>query len=237
MPRLSVTQEARVQNRECQRRSRARRRELIDDLKKRVEEYERKGVEASREMQEAARRVNIENQRLKQLLNLRGVSEDEIQQYLSSSEISSQATSSASHPQPFTVRGMASETVSVDFESTSIGRKSLDNQAEKAESPLEQLVETPDDDHLDLAVSPSPGDENTCQEQQGSRERLQSPGFTSPTSPKVKYETSCDTAAAILVQLHANTDDERARAALGCTGTNNCSVKNTEFFQLMDTLC
>lgn len=57
-----------------------------------------------------------------------------------------------------------------------------------------------------------------------------------PQRPHGTLETSCDMAAAILVQLHHQTDAGRARAALGCTGTSNCSVKNLRIFQLMDSL-
>ncbi|KAM4058781.1 hypothetical protein HRG_014746 [Hirsutella rhossiliensis] len=54
--------------------------------------------------------------------------------------------------------------------------------------------------------------------------------------PAESLETSCDVAAAILVQLHDQTDSVGARVALGCTGTSSCSVKNTRIFQLMDRL-
>ncbi|QKD57265.2 uncharacterized protein FOBCDRAFT_204235 [Fusarium oxysporum Fo47] len=75
-----------AENREAQRRSRARRQELIADLQSRLEEYERMGIAASIEMQRVAQAVNVQNQRLKNLLGVYGVSEDEIEQYLSSPE-------------------------------------------------------------------------------------------------------------------------------------------------------
>lgn len=49
-------------------------------------------------------------------------------------------------------------------------------------------------------------------------------------------ETSCDAAAAILTNLYNQTDPAQTRAALGCIGTSNCSVKNTKIFWLMDEL-
>ncbi|KAK0743461.1 hypothetical protein B0T18DRAFT_415264 [Schizothecium vesticola] len=72
-----------VQNRNNQRLARARRKELIEDLQRRLQEYERRGVEASREMQQAARLVTLENQRLRLLLAARGVSQHEITAHLS----------------------------------------------------------------------------------------------------------------------------------------------------------
>ncbi|KAL8376643.1 hypothetical protein RB595_007652 [Gaeumannomyces hyphopodioides] len=80
MPRK--TYESTVQNRNNQRLSRARRRGLIEDLQRRLQEYERRGVEASLEMQRAARSVVLENQRLRALLAARGVSQDEIAAHL-----------------------------------------------------------------------------------------------------------------------------------------------------------
>ncbi|CZR35903.1 uncharacterized protein FPRO_03837 [Fusarium proliferatum ET1] len=86
MPRKNKTAASIAENREAQRRSRARRQELIADLQSRLEEYERMGVAASIEMQRVAQAVNVQNQRLKNLLGVYGVSEDEIEQYLSSPE-------------------------------------------------------------------------------------------------------------------------------------------------------
>ncbi|KAF4126658.1 hypothetical protein GMORB2_0394 [Geosmithia morbida] len=86
MPRKTKTAASVAENREAQRRSRARRRDLIADLRRRLEEYERIGVASAIEMQRAAQAVNIQNQRLKSLLGVYGVPEDEIEQYLSSGE-------------------------------------------------------------------------------------------------------------------------------------------------------
>lgn len=49
-------------------------------------------------------------------------------------------------------------------------------------------------------------------------------------------ETSCDAAAAILVQLQSHPDPTQARAALGCVGLTSCFAKNTKIFRLMDEL-
>ncbi|KAI8648638.1 hypothetical protein NCS57_01475400 [Fusarium keratoplasticum] len=86
MPRKNKTAASVAENREAQRRSRARRQELIADLQSRLEEYERMGVAASIEMQRVAQAVNVQNQRLKSLLVGFGVSENEIERYLSSPE-------------------------------------------------------------------------------------------------------------------------------------------------------
>ncbi|KAG7434737.1 hypothetical protein Forpi1262_v003883 [Fusarium oxysporum f. sp. raphani] len=57
-----------VRIRDNQRRSRARHKEYVEGLQKKLQDYERRGVEATLEMQQAARSVAVENSRLKILL-------------------------------------------------------------------------------------------------------------------------------------------------------------------------
>ncbi|KAF2494019.1 hypothetical protein BU16DRAFT_62105 [Lophium mytilinum] len=64
--------------RDNQRRSRARRKEYLHELETKLRSCEQTGVEASAEIQNAARRVLEENKRLRALLRERGVSESEI---------------------------------------------------------------------------------------------------------------------------------------------------------------
>lgn len=64
--------------RDNQRRSRARRKEYMHELEAKLRSYEQIGIEASSEIQTAARRVLHENQKLRSLLHGRGVSESEI---------------------------------------------------------------------------------------------------------------------------------------------------------------
>ncbi|KAM4063265.1 hypothetical protein HRG_013835 [Hirsutella rhossiliensis] len=70
--------------RDNQRRSRARRREYVEDLKRRLRVYETQGIEASTEVQMAARRVAEENKQLQELLNRHGISDDHIAHFLQS---------------------------------------------------------------------------------------------------------------------------------------------------------
>ncbi|CAG5163622.1 uncharacterized protein ALTATR162_LOCUS6508 [Alternaria atra] len=64
--------------RDNQRRSRARRKEYLHELETKLRSYEQIGIEASSEIQSAARRVLDENRKLRSLLHERGVSESEI---------------------------------------------------------------------------------------------------------------------------------------------------------------
>lgn len=74
--------------RDNQRRSRARRKEYLQELETKLRMCELHGVEASTEIQVAARRVASENKKLRALLLQNGVSEDSIEAFLSSTESS-----------------------------------------------------------------------------------------------------------------------------------------------------
>ncbi|KAJ3454887.1 hypothetical protein MRS44_013487 [Fusarium solani] len=76
--------------RDNQRRSRAWRREYLQELEQRIRVYEFQGVEASSEVQQAARRVAEENGQLRGLLNRHGITEDEIYRYLHTSGAAAQ---------------------------------------------------------------------------------------------------------------------------------------------------
>src|ERR1700728_4383237 len=70
--------------RDNQRRSRARRKEYLQELEARLRQCELQGIEASPEIQLAARRVADENKKLRMLLNQNGVGDDNIEAYLQS---------------------------------------------------------------------------------------------------------------------------------------------------------
>ncbi|KAF2623713.1 hypothetical protein BU25DRAFT_414176 [Macroventuria anomochaeta] len=75
-----------IRIRDNQRRSRARRKDLIKDLQTRVQEYELKGVAATQDMQRAARKVAQENERLRTLLARHGILKEEVEFFLRSCE-------------------------------------------------------------------------------------------------------------------------------------------------------
>jgi hypothetical protein len=72
--------------RDNQRRSRARRKEYLQELEARLRQCELQGIEASAEIQQAARRVADENKKLRSLLAQHGVADDNIDTYLQSSQ-------------------------------------------------------------------------------------------------------------------------------------------------------
>ncbi|KAK7432680.1 hypothetical protein QQZ08_000890 [Neonectria magnoliae] len=83
--------------RDNQRRSRARRREHLLELEHRIRSYELQGVEASSEVQQAARRVAEENRQLRALLNRHGIGDDYIINYLHSGAAAQSDSGPISH--------------------------------------------------------------------------------------------------------------------------------------------
>jgi len=71
--------------RDNQRRSRARKKEYLQELESRLRQCELQGIEASSEIQGAARKVAEENKKLRALLSQQGVREDSIEVYLQTS--------------------------------------------------------------------------------------------------------------------------------------------------------
>ncbi|KAJ6438195.1 bZIP transcription factor domain-containing protein [Purpureocillium lavendulum] len=75
-----------VRIRENQRRSRARRKEYVEGLERKVHDYEKNRVEATLEMQTAARTVALENSRLRAMLARMGASDADVEAFLQSSQ-------------------------------------------------------------------------------------------------------------------------------------------------------
>ncbi|KAG6015039.1 hypothetical protein E4U43_005863 [Claviceps pusilla] len=75
---------AAIRIRDNQRRSRARRKEYVENLERKVQEYEKQGVGATLEMQHAARLVALENSRLRMMLARAGATEADIEAFLQS---------------------------------------------------------------------------------------------------------------------------------------------------------
>lgn len=85
-------------NRENQRRSRARRKDYIQELEQRLRHYEAEGVKATAEVQAAARKVSEENICLRSLLGICGVDNGRIEDFLRTGHV----TSIANHWTPGT---------------------------------------------------------------------------------------------------------------------------------------
>ncbi|QPG96494.1 hypothetical protein C2857_004365 [Epichloe festucae Fl1] len=338
---------AAVRIRDNQRRSRARRKEYVENLELKVQEYEKQGVGATLEMQHAARTVAMENSRLRMMLALTGATEADIEAFLQSCQDreAAEALSSVSlrpmhHGQqeqkssaknggswseapPRTQDGdAASVQESEDFQAqcdldrmattvTSAASSTCDmsfkaepeyfaprpeskphsfscdrrqNQQSMAGfdfnhgyglySSFGSATPTPTPtpgsspfDKLDVLASatlqqgsccegktqcttapplPTPASEapspSTIEPSTGAVTPLSScapelfPGastvvqdFSSP------MEMSCNAAAAIIAEMQGNRDREIAKSRLGCRGRNDCFVRNTMLFQMLES--
>ncbi|KJK82885.1 hypothetical protein H634G_02022 [Metarhizium anisopliae BRIP 53293] len=192
-----------IRIRDNQRRSRARRKEYVENLERKVQEYERRGVEATLEMQQAARTVAVENARLKMMLASLGVSEGDVDDFLAvcQDREAAEALSSVSmRPIHHDQR---------DDES-SRGVKAVPQQ----DAPSPSTVET-----NTRAVTPTSSPDAAGLV----------PGFSSP------MEMSCSAAAAIIAEMQGHGDLGASKARLGCRGQQECMVKNTMLFQILES--
>ncbi|KAL2255755.1 hypothetical protein VTK26DRAFT_2758 [Humicola hyalothermophila] len=233
---------ARIRNN--QRRSRARHREYVEELKARLHQYERDGVQATLEMRQAARRVALENSRLRSLLASRGVTADEIERYLASSS-DQQAPNGTLPAMGSTVMASTPPTTEQPRPPSSTNTSSpwaLDTLAVVADADLRQTCCGPatqcslaDADDRDVrgygygygaAPTGSPFGDATSPPR----------GPQTPSHASASYlEMSCTTAAHIIANMRRDGSTENAREALGCSGHEDCLVKNTTLFELLES--
>ncbi|KNG91135.1 hypothetical protein ANOM_000563 [Aspergillus nomiae NRRL 13137] len=224
--------------RDNQRRSRARRREYIQDLEERLHKFEALGVQATREVQAAGRKVAVENTLLRSLLKLRGVSDRDVQEYLTAHtaniflpKLHSDAVLEARLP-PWkpsslnTVREGSSQFSSLnpecndplhemnDTESTpSLLSRAINQQVIISENQISDREQRVPVD------SPTHG-----------TSRLQSPSRNQGSG----QATPCETAAEIIMSIRDYSDARDVRSELGCQSTSNCMVRNMDIFHLLD---
>ncbi|KAL7621618.1 hypothetical protein AAE478_008944 [Parahypoxylon ruwenzoriense] len=255
MPRKVKTPASVAQNRDNQRRSRTRQRELVEEMRKQLQEYERRGVEASLEMQRAAREVARENRRLRIMLAHRGILSEEIQLFLglpdevvdgmvldeTAQQVGTDTSSSPPRspfpkptqdlsaapalPSPSSYAISSSRRQSEPSHTTSMGFRNEDE-------PLRQLS--------DLTHILYLCDEDSRRKRNGTSasDPYHPPDPSAPSTPRdsvtTPLETSCIAAVDIISELYGDWDAAEALLTLGCSGTSDCLIKNTRLFQLMD---
>lgn len=245
--------------RDNQRRSRNRRKELIDDLQKRIQEYEQKGVTATQEVQRAARRVAEENASLRDLLSRRGVSQGEIADHLRSFRAQGPSLipvyhSTITEPESIGRRKITSERDHT-LNQTHFRPVGQDQLFQQQQRPA--LVDASADRLSDVHELPRSSEiisqDHNCQSIQRTNDKsCRKPApeepecpntadcFCPPSTtanyqpPDVGFEISCEAAATIIVEMRGDGDIDSARASLGCSGPEECSVKNSTVLQIMD---
>ncbi|KAE9966363.1 hypothetical protein BLS_007056 [Venturia inaequalis] len=248
------------QVRDNQRRSRARHKEFVDDLKRRIQEYERNGVEVTKEIQQTARRVHEDNLKLRQLLAQKGVSEAEINSFLSGSDPAANPV-----PPPKSVASpIQAPTPPVDTHFLSRTLPPPIHRHSEPELKLPPMRTLEDNAQLErLNVDPALAgprmlfsdirraesiSEMECDSQDSephirpisrcppSEVSTCRPISTPEKSENLRspHETSCEDAASIIASMRGHADREQVREELGCGAKRDCAVKNTTLFQLMD---
>lgn len=214
--------------RDNQRRARQRHKAYVEDLRRRVQEYDQRGIQATMEMQQAARTVAIENSRLRLLLRRRGVADDEVDEFL-------QSFSEEDHPEEASRPNRAkSRPSSGKCLSQGDGYNSSDKLAALADASMQQdccggkTQCTMTSDELgaigtSAQVFPSHG-----------RNTLDTSCGASPVDVSSPTTMSCTEAAKIVAEMQGYGDSDMAKAALGCGSRRECIVKNTSLFQILE---
>ncbi|PYI34528.1 hypothetical protein BP00DRAFT_390141 [Aspergillus indologenus CBS 114.80] len=220
---IYILQSSSLRIHDNQRRSRARRKEYLQDLEQRLRKFELLGVQATQEVQAAGRKLAIENAHLRSLLRLHGVSDQQVQEYL---------TGQSTHLNPPACRP---EAVS---EARSPARKCLPSTLGNDGVSLQSITST-------LAPSsPATHQQRALFDVQPLGRELpatidESRYDSSESSPTSRYQsagqsTPCETAAGIIQSMRSYYDARDIRSELGCQSDTNCMVRNMDIFRLLD---
>ncbi|KAK8071699.1 hypothetical protein PG996_005047 [Apiospora saccharicola] len=243
MPRKVRVPADREANRKSQQQARQRQREYVASLEKRLAEHESRGVQATIEVQKAARVVAATNEKLLALLRIHGVQDAEIDAFLRDpiaveQNVASAASHGAFDPAAHSRSGSQRSVVSA------AGVPTGQRLSEMHPLPAPQSRETSSINPPQLGAQPSskiPGCGTLLGETGGCEQKVDACHASPLTQPALGkshelpgQETSCDTAAGILSEVHGLDDLSKARTFLGCTTRGPCSVRNMRLFELMD---
>ena len=218
--------------RENQRRSRARRKEYTHHLEEQLRLFQRLGVAASQEVQEAGRKVARENALLRSLLILHGVSNEEIKKYLESqatyipSITSSEPTTSHSTIVPNDPLTNCRHTRTAFLQINS-SPPELDTTG--TQRPLSRSGTK---GYIGLSIQ-DPSAERPVALSSDARETV-SKAQELGDARNIGQLTSCENAARIIASLRNYPDIHDLRSELGCDSEANCMVKNMSIFDALD---
>jgi hypothetical protein len=210
--------------RDNQRRSRMRQKEHIEELKQRIAEFERRGIEATIEVQRAARRVANENQLLRELLTMHGVSQEQVDSFVVSgvsNSLNSQSQRSSSVATAVHLSTFTNTTPSCSPSTCPPSVCSPSTQSNQSVSTCTPSTHSPAK-CCTIVTNPS------APAQEYSTHSLEIVG--SPSD----FDTPCEEAAKLLVTVRG-VELEDAMQALGCDGQETCNIKNTDLLEIMDS--
>jgi hypothetical protein len=233
-----------------QRRSRARQKEYIEDLEKRVRAFESLGAQAGVELQATAQKVAIENSLLRALLGQYGVTPVEVETYLNGrctdSNISSFAP--ASYPPRRPPLSDLVKPADSNNHTTTVGKPRDPTQVLQTARSVTSAVwashiEPVALEHIVMPLSPKMSQELPLQQPLEKpppildhHQPLQACDSEEPPRGGSVDDatTSCETAAWIIANMRGHGRLEEVRAELGCPSSKDCKVENLAIFEAMD---
>lgn len=202
-------------------------------MEKRLAELERRGVEATLEMQQAARTVAMENSRLKMLLQRQGISPMEITNFLESFQHEDQYADDLSR---------SDDEHKPDVQGQWLGAPSSRHHRDLVDK-LSVLADA------SVSESSASGQRSSGSVDSNIASPHSSRTVTMPTTPSQHHHDdphmrhqppsspllmSCNTAAQIIAQMQGTGTTDQYKAKMGCKQECECLVKNTLLFQIMD---
>jgi hypothetical protein len=251
---------AAVRNRENQRRSRARRKDYIQELEQRLRQYEVDGVRATTEVQAAARKVSEENIGLRSLLGLYGVDDMRIGEYLRTRDASvvSKDMGIGTRTRDLSLSGEESLTArdysgfcmrtppALETDVCSSGSQNMSKPHQNSipvhsdtligVNSVSQYPATPRASNLEHSEGPARLIPNVnavqCPQAPTSFEYPTTDSQGPESCPR--DEISCLAAAEIIAGMRGHHNLEEVWPELGCSSSPMCTVKNMAIFQIMD---
>ena len=236
--------------RDNQRRSRAQRKGYLRELEEKWQKCVQEGVNTSREIQAAARKVEEENRRLKALLRAKGVSEREISGLKGMSTEQREATSEGS-----ALAQLLEERRPCDAAAQTAGKHGATLQASTAASSPLSTASTHDTTspyHPYLAYStpstplPSRVNDSSHHLFPSAQNQTSTPAWSDDVAMAQQPEgdseevttndsrLSCEYAASIITAMKYDASALQIKQELGCGENTECKVDHTALFEMMD---
>ena len=229
-----ASSESSVRIRDNQRRSRARRKEYIQDLENRLQKFQAEGVRATREVQEAGRKMAVENSLLRSLLTLHGVSDQRVEEYLkahtthtpssfSDAALSRLQSRHSPRPKPLNNERNVLSPRQTTMAPTSSAPSWIPDTDQQVAMSIDQSQSSEGDSELSVQFD-SPAPDLLPLQSSSKHEHYIQSGQCTP----------CETAAGIISSMRSYPDIQEVRSELGCQSSASCMVKNMDIFQLLN---
>ena len=229
--------------RDNQRRSRARQKEYIRELESKVQNYERLGVQASSEIQAAARTVLEENQRLRALLLSRDEGND-----VTEEQVACEKHAGPQVPEVKSLQMMLDKsrccgtdngcTAIAMSGNASLQAKTLEYISSSSCAPIKKdsTSSTSSTSYPPQRYSSPPAPTEAMGMDRNSS-LIQPPDAHDAVMGKKPCDAStpCAMAVSIITDMRADVDPDEVQEALGCcTSVENCKVDNSKLFSTLD---